>query len=115
MSAPLDLLPGAEVTVEPPELPLIQMAPPTVEPVVVVPVVGPPGPAGVGSATNYTHVQVTPETVWTIDHNFGKYPTAWSLFDNTGRECDFYEIQHMSINQCRVSMDIPTAGVIRLI
>lgn len=106
---------GSVVKVVPPDVPGLKMGPPTAAGVALVPVAGPPGPAGDVSGLFYEHVQTLAQSVWTIPHNLGHYPTAWSLFDNTGRLCDEYEVQHLDLNTSRVSMDVPTAGLIRLI
>lgn len=111
----LILADGTTVEVVPPSVPGLVMGSPTPAGVVVVPVAGPPGPPGDVSGLFYEHVQTLAQSVWTIAHNLGHYPTAWSLFDNTGRLCDEYEVQHLDLNTSRVSMDVPTAGLIRLI
>jgi hypothetical protein len=134
---PFDLVNGGVVQVEPPETPIIQVALPSGPAVVVqapvpstisealpssstvvVPVAGPPGPqgpAGTGSDTVYEYQQTVPQSVWVVNHQFGRYPVAWSLFDTAARLCDEYSIEHVDVNTCRVSMDVATAGVIRLI
>ena len=69
-----------------------------------------------GLAEAFTHTQATPATVWgPIAHGFGRRPVAWSLYDTDDRECGGYEVQHLDLDTCRVSMDVPTAGVIRLL
>jgi hypothetical protein len=39
---------------------------------------GPPGPSGV-AAVSYTHTQVAPALVWTVQHNLGYYPAGFSI------------------------------------
>lgn len=136
---PLILVPDVVVEIEPPIPPIIQVAPPllpsvviqppdtpgvTVSPpidpsVTLVPVVGPPGPRGPmgpsGGGVTFEFIQLIPQSVWVINHQFGRYPIAWSLYDTDGRLCDEYIVEHMDVNICRVSMDVATAGVIRLI
>jgi hypothetical protein len=63
----------------------------------------------------YEFLQPIPQSVWTISHGLGRFPVAWSLFDDNGRLCSEYEVQHLDANTCRVSMDVPTAGLLRLI
>lgn len=70
-------------------------------------------PVLTGPASPSTFTQATPQTVWTINHNLGRYPIAWSLYDNTGQLRTGYDVQHMSLNQVRVSMDIAVAGTFR--
>lgn len=72
------------------------------------------GPVTAGAAS-YTHVQVAAQAVWTVVHDLGRFPVAWSLFDPDGTECDGYTVQHLDDNTVRVSMDEPTAGQLRLI
>lgn len=45
------------------------------------------GPSGVadGPDLNYTHTQVAPSTLWTINHNLGKFPSV-SIRDSGGNE-----------------------------
>lgn len=63
----------------------------------------------------FEYVQDIPQAVWTIEHGLGRYPVAWSLYDEDGRECSEFEVQHLDLDTSRVSMDVPTAGLIRLI
>lgn len=71
-------------------------------------------PEGGGASGRYTHSQTTAATVWKVNHNLGYYPSAWSLFDDGGLLCAEYSVQHMTVNQLRVSMDEPTAGELHL-
>lgn len=72
-------------------------------------------PRGSLAPQAYEYVQEVPQAVWTVSHALGRYPVAWSLFDDAGRECSEYVIQHLDVDTCLVSMDVPTAGLIRLI
>lgn len=72
-------------------------------------------PRGTLAPQAFEYVQPVPQSVWTISHALGRYPVAWSLFDEEGRECAEYEVQHLDLNTSRVSMDTPTAGLIRLL
>lgn len=107
------------VEVRPPTVPTTSPAPPQDPTVAVVPVVGPSGPPGppgaAGAGTYYVHTQLIPQSVWLVAHNLGRYPIAWSLYDTTDRLCDEYVVENTDVNNCRISMDTPTAGVIRLI
>lgn len=76
---------------------------------------GPTGPQGPTGGTSFTHTQTLAQSVWTVTHSLGRYPVAWSLFDDAGRECDNYLIQHLTVNTLLVSMDQPTAGLIRFL
>jgi hypothetical protein len=68
-----------------------------------------------GALAPYTHTQNAAQSVWTVAHGLGRYPVAWSLFDATGVLCGGYLVQHLDQDTTRVSMDIPTAGLLRLI
>lgn len=108
------------VEIDLPSLPQFAMTTPTLpsSPVFIVPgPVGPQGPRGpAGGGATFEYQQSIAQSVWTpITHNFGRFPVAWSLFDDMGRLCDEYVVQHLDVNTSRVSMDVPTAGVIRLI
>lgn len=74
-----------------------------------------PTGGGGGETHGYTHTQTVAQSVWTVTHNLGRYPVAWSLFDDAGRECSQYVVQHLDLDTSRASMDLPTAGLIRLI
>ena len=114
----IPVIPTVEIDL--PVLPQLLMSPPdpSSTPVFLVP--GPPGPQGprgaAGGGATFEYQQLIPQSVWTpIVHNFGRYPVAWSLFDEAGRLCDEYIVQHLDVNTSRISMDTPTAGIIRLI
>ena len=64
------------------------------------------------SLPTYTHVQSTPATVWTINHNLGFRPSV-ELFDVGGQEFDA-DILHTSINQVIIYLNIAAAGTARL-
>jgi hypothetical protein len=68
-----------------------------------------------GVLAPYTHTQNAAQSVWTVAHGLGRYPVAWSLFDASGVLCGGYLVQHLDQDTTRVSMDIPTAGLLRLI
>jgi hypothetical protein len=122
---------GQTVQVVAPDLPVIRVTPPSSTQLIVpvVGVTGPPGPAGAtgptgptgpqgpsGAGVTYEFTQLIPQSVWApITHNFGRFPVAWSLYDSDGTLCDEYIVEHLDPNTCRVSMDVATAGLIRLI
>lgn len=68
-------------------------------------------PAG----TAYEHRQDEPAQVWIVDHNLGRHPVAWSLYDDADRQRDEFLVEHPTVNRVLVRMDTPTAGTIRLI
>lgn len=72
---------------------------------------GPIGPSG-GPGGSYLHVQSTPATIWTINHNLGFVPSV-ELFSTGGLEIDA-EIFHASPNQTIVTFVVPYAGSARL-
>lgn len=80
----------------------------------VIEVPGQPGSGG-GTTEIFTHYQLVPQSVWLVEHELGRYPASWSLFDNDGRECGQYVVQHLDLNTLRVAMDVPTAGLFRCI
>jgi len=106
---------GTVVEIAPPVLPPIQAAPPTTAATVVVPVAGPPGPRGPAGSGGAEHQQTEPSDVWIVDHGLGHHPVAWSLYDDQGRLCDEYVVDHPTLNRAVVRMDVPTAGTVRMI
>ena len=50
-----------------------------------------------GSASSFTFVQPTPDSVWTIPHNLGRYPSV-VVVDSSGGEVEG-EVRYVSINQ----------------
>lgn len=108
----LSLGAGSVVQVAPPALPVVTVTLPATS-TVVVPLAGPPGPAG---TTGFTYTQAVAQAIWIVPHNLGRYPAAWSLIEtSSGRLCAEYNVEHLDVNTCRISMDTPTAGIIRLI
>lgn len=67
----LDLVSGAQVAVSNPGPPTVTVAAPAAPTVHVVPVAGPPGPAG-----GFVHTQATPAASATIDHPLGRLPNV---------------------------------------
>jgi hypothetical protein len=71
---------------------------------------GPPGPPG-ASGGAYVHQQLTPATMWIINHNLGFYPDVTVL--STGLAEVDAEVVHISVNQVRVYFVTPFAGIAR--
>lgn len=115
---PIEFEPGTTVKVVPPSIPTFKAGIPGTTSVqfeqprstaMVVPVVGPPGPAG-GEAFQFE--QVIPASVWTINHNLGRYPGLVALYDLVlSTNYSEYVVQHLTVNSLRISMDTPTAGI----
>lgn len=74
-----------------------------------------PGGGGGTPFGGYLHVQSIAQAVWQVNHNLNRTPTAWSLFDEDGRECGQYVVQHIDNLNLLVAMDVPTAGSFRCI
>lgn len=68
--------------------------------------------AGGDPAGTFVHTQSVPATVWgPISHGLGARPAAVALFSaDYGTQFDEFTVQHLSDDQLRISMDIPTAG-----
>jgi hypothetical protein len=71
---------------------------------------GPPGPPGAG---DFTFVQTTPLTTWTVNHNKGLKPLV-SVRNAGGYEVDA-TVVHLSDFQLQVLFDSPQAGSVRCI
>lgn len=80
---------------------------------IVIPV-GSGGTSGPGLQP-YEHVQLIPQSVWLVQHNLGRYPVAWSMFNEQDFEASEYSVQHLDLNTLRVSVDMPVAGLFRCI
>jgi hypothetical protein len=78
---------------------------------------GPQGPQGTqgepGLGAAYIHAQESAATTWTINHNLGYRPTV-ELYTAGGQEFDG-AIEHTSLNQCVVTLNVARAGSARLI
>jgi hypothetical protein len=68
-------------------------------------VVGLPGASG---DKHYQHDQEVPAATWTITHNLGKRPSV-TVVDSGGNEWQT-AVEHLSVNQCRVTFSAPFAG-----
>lgn len=69
---------------------------------------GPAGPAGVGGG-NYTHIQSTPSTTWTVVHNLGYHPGGVSVIDSAGTKV-YGDITHSSVNQLVINFSAGFSG-----
>lgn len=69
---------------------------------------GPAGPAGVGGG-NYTHIQSTPSTTWTVVHNLGYHPGGVSVIDSAGTKV-YGDITHISVNQLVINFSAGFSG-----
>lgn len=109
---PLEFESGTVVTIAPPDIPTLRAVLPNSPSVLVVPVPGPPGPVG-GEA--YQFSQDIPATVWTINHNLGRYPTVQLYTLDLSANYSEYLVQHLDVNNLRISIETPTAGIAFLV
>lgn len=112
-----------DVTVAPPVLPEVRVAPPGSTTVTVLPVAGPTGPQGIPGATGpqgpvgppggtvYTHTQSTPAATWVIDHNLGRRAHV-TLFATTTApwRVAYADVEHGSLNQTTIMFPEPVSG-----
>jgi hypothetical protein len=73
---------------------------------------GPAGAAGV-SGGNYTHVQSSPSTTWTVVHNLGYFPGGVSVIDSGGTKV-YGDITHSTINQLVINFSAGFGGKVYL-
>jgi len=66
---------------------------------------GPPGPAG---GAGFVFSQITPSTVWTINHDLGRYP-AVTLVDSAG-DAMMTDYDYVDANTIIVTFSAATAG-----
>lgn len=65
-----------------------------------------------GDAPWLKHVQTVPQSVFTVEHGFGREPAAVSLYSlDLAHRFEGYDVAHPDLNTVRVSMDVPTACV----
>lgn len=70
---------------------------------------GPPGSGGGGGASAPVQVnQLTPASLWTINHNLGYRPQV-QVFSVGGLRIEA-DIQHISVNQYQITFVQPVAG-----
>lgn len=70
---------------------------------------GEPGTGGGGAGVSYSFASALQ---WTVNHNLG-YRPAVEVMNGGGEEIEA-EVLHISVNQCRVTFNTPTAGSVRL-
>lgn len=59
-------------------------------------------------SSTYTHVQSTPATVWTINHNLGRYPSV-TILDSANSEV-VGDYTFVSLDRLQVQFEVPFAG-----
>lgn len=79
---------------------------PEVTRLISVGVQGPPGP---GSA-RYEHVQSSPATQWTVNHNLGYKPSIEVL--SPGGMVVIADVVHMTDNQTLINFNAPQTGTV---
>lgn len=96
---PIEL--DGDVTVAPPVLPTVKVAPPNPTSVTVLPVVGPPGPEGPpGDSADlfgYEHTQstVAPANLpIQVNHGFNYKPAGVVALENDGAQIEYASISH---------------------
>lgn len=87
----------------------VNVAPSSSSPVIIVTAAGPQGPAGAGNAGGYTHTQVTPSTVWTIQHNMGYYVLP-IVVDTEGQVTFGWEPAWSSVSTLILTFPVAFAG-----
>lgn len=65
------------------------------------------------SLAGYQHTQSVAATVWTVNHNLGRYPTI-ELFTVGGVQM-IARVTNLSVNTLQVNFNSPTAGSARVI
>ncbi len=73
---------------------------------------GPTGPAGTGGDSTYLHTQLTPSSVWTVDHGLGKEP-AVTVIDSADSEV-FGEVSYPTLNRVVLTFSSAFGGRARL-
>jgi hypothetical protein len=74
-------------------------------------IIGPPGRDG---AQPYEHSQTVAAAVWTVNHNFGRWPSAVTVVTTGGVEVTG-DVTHVSTNQSTIAFVQPFAGRARVI
>lgn len=83
---------------------------------IVVTAPGPQGPAGtagtsaddIASLVSYMHIQTTPATTWTINHNLNFYPNI-TVFDSAGTQVEGSET-HTSATTLTITFSSSISG-----
>ena len=105
------------VTVESPVMPAIGVVPPQDSDVMVVPVVGPPGPRGpAGASTNASCVWPVPVPVYLVQviHELGFYPAGVQCNDTSDNPVEYAQLAYISTDIAEISFDVPFTGTIYL-
>jgi len=63
----------------------------------------------VSTDKTYVHTQSAPATVWTLNHNLGKYP-AVQVLDSGNDEVDGGEVHHVDSSNLTITFGGPFAG-----
>lgn len=66
-----------------------------------------------GAVTGYTHLQISAELVWTVNHNLGYRGNI--EVRTAGGEVVLAEVLHVNENQLKITFAAPTAGTARVI
>jgi hypothetical protein len=74
-------------------------------------IIGPPGRDGAGG---YEHAQTGAASVWTVNHNLGRWPAAVTVVTTGGVEVEA-GVTHVSINQTIIDFSAAFAGRARII
>jgi hypothetical protein len=83
-------------------------SPATVNTVLKVADIGNAGPPG-ASGGNYTHIQSSPSTTWTITHNLGYNPGGVSVVDSAGSKM-YGDVMYVNTNQIVVNFSAGFSG-----
>ena len=72
--------------------------------------IGTPGPQGIpgDAAGSYVHDQMSASTLWTINHNLGRYPTP-DVFDSDEEQVEGH-IDHVTVNQLTITFSSAISG-----
>lgn len=70
------------------------------------------GPGQEAHGFQYTHTQATPATVWTVQHNLNRRPTAVAVFSlDYATQWDEYSIFHVDDNRLYITADLAFPGI----
>lgn len=118
---PIELGDGAIVTVAPPVLPAVRVAPPSPTSVVVLPVAGPTGPQGPpGDSAGLFGFVHTQGSVWPantplpITHGFTYKPAGIVALESDGEQIEYATITHPSTGVTELTFGVGFAGTIYL-
>lgn len=90
---------------------------PQIAPGAVVVVRGVPGPkgekgdkgdSGGGAGATYTHTQSTPQSIWTVAHNLGRWPSV-TVTDHLGQRIE-PDVKYLDNNLAQVTHSTPLTG-----